>query len=119
MALAKRSSRTITIEGSDYRWAVSPGNGYMWLVVELGDQPGQRVEASFHYCDVVQADGGITRQRRSVSSSTVRAVVLHALANGWRPERGGLKPLRVDGEAVQPGRAALEPTGRHVPRQRQ
>jgi hypothetical protein len=102
MALAKRSSRTITVNGSEYRWAVSPDSGYMWLVVELADGPGQRVEASFDYHDVVQADGRVTGQRRSVSPGVVRAVVLHALANGWRPDQGGLRPLRIDGEAVRP-----------------
>jgi len=101
MALAKRSSRTITVDGSEYRWAVSPDSGYMWLVVELAAQPGQRIQASFDYHDVVQADGLITGQRRSVSPGVVRAVILHALANGWHPERHGLKPFRVDGEAVR------------------
>lgn len=100
MALSKRSSRTITVDGSVYRWAVSGDSGYMWLIVELADEPGQRVEASFGYHDVVGPGGRITRQRRSVSPGVVRAVVLHALANGWQPERGGLKALRVDGEAL-------------------
>jgi len=102
MALAKQSSRTITVDGSEYRWAVSPDSGSMWLVVELADRPGQRVEAKFEYHDVVQLDGRMTGQRRSISPGVVRAVVLHALAKGWRPGRGGLKPLRVDGEAVRP-----------------
>ncbi len=100
MALAKKSSRTIAVDGFEYRWAVSPDSGCMWLVVELADEPGQRVEAWFEYDDVVRPDGRIVGQRRSVSPGVVRAVVLHALANGWRPERGGLKPLRVDGGAV-------------------
>ncbi|MEM7627449.1 MAG: hypothetical protein AAF333_17775 [Planctomycetota bacterium] len=102
MALAKRSSRTISIDGLEYRWAVSPDSGYLCLVVERADRPGQRVEASFDYHDVVQPDGCIAGQRRSVSPGVVRAVVLHALANGWRSEAPGLKPFRVDGEAVRP-----------------
>jgi hypothetical protein len=104
MALAKRTSRTITVDGAEYRWAVSPDSGYMWLIVERAHMPGQRVQASFDYHDVVQPEGHIrhiTGQRRSVSPGVVRAVVRHALANGWRAEKGGLKPFRVDGEAVR------------------
>jgi len=102
MALAKRTSRSITVAGVEYRWAVSPDSGYMWLVVERAVEPGQRIEASFDYHDVVGPDGRMAGQRRSVSPDVVRAVVLYALANGWHPDQGGLKPLRVDGEAVRP-----------------
>jgi hypothetical protein len=102
MALAKRMSRSIMVDGVAYRWAVSPDSGYMWLVVERAANPGQRIEASFDYHDVVRPDGHMAGQRRSVSPGVVRAVVLHALANGWRPGQGGLKPLRIDGEAVRP-----------------
>ena len=107
MALANRSSRTITVDSSAYRWAVSPDSGSMWLVVELADQPGQRVEAAFDYHDVVQPGGRITAQRRSVSPGVVRAVVLHALANGWRPSQAGLQPLRVDSQAVRRAERSL------------
>lgn len=101
MALVKRSSRTITVDGSKYRWDLSPDSGCMWLIVELADKPGQRVEASFDYHDVMQSGGSITGQRHSVTPGVVRAVVLHALASGWHPNRGGLKPFCVDGEAVR------------------
>src|SRR4051794_41149136 len=102
MALAKRGSRTICVDGIAYRWAVSPDSGCMWLIVERARGPGQRVEASFDYHDVVEPDGRIVRQRRTLSPGVVRAVVLHALAKGWQPEQRGLAPLRMDGEAVQP-----------------
>ena len=102
MALAKRSSRAITITGVQYRWAVSPDSGCLWLVVERAGEPGQRLEASFEYRDIVGPDDRNAGQGRSVSPGVVRAVVLHALANGWHPEQRGLAPLRVDGEAVRP-----------------
>jgi hypothetical protein len=118
MALAKRSSRTITVDGVEYRWAVSPDSGYMWLVVERAVGSGQRVEASFDYRDIVRPDGRIIGQRQSVSPGVVRAIVLRALAIGWRPEQRGLKPLRVDSEAVRPlasPHAAMDRPGRMLP----
>jgi len=42
MALSRRSSRSITVDGVEYRWAVSPDSGYLWLIVERADAPGQR-----------------------------------------------------------------------------
>ncbi len=89
------------VSGVAYRWAVSPDSGHMWLVVERADRAGQRVEASFDYHDEVWSDGRVSGHGRSVSPGVVRAIVLHALVNGWRPEQGGLRPFRVDGEAVR------------------
>ena len=89
---------------------MSPDSGYMWLVVELAETPGQRIQASFGYLDAVSADGRMTKQGRSMSPSVVRVVVLHALANGWRPERRGLTPFRVNGDAVL-ARGADAPRG--------
>ena len=73
----------------------------MWLVIQLAEGSGQRVEAKFEYHDV-RPHGRIVEQRRSVAPGVVRAIVLHALGNGWQPEQRGLKPLRVDGEVVRP-----------------
>jgi hypothetical protein len=100
MALSKRNSRTIQIDDVEYRWAVSPDSGYMWLIVELAASPGQRIEASFDYHDEARPDGHGSAQCRSISPGVVRTVVLHALASGWRPRQRGLKALRVDGKAV-------------------
>ncbi len=49
MALAKKGSRLISIDGMIYRWVVSPDSNYMVLVVETNDEPGQRLEATFPY----------------------------------------------------------------------
>jgi len=63
---------------------------------------GQRVEATFDYREVVAPDARSARQRRSVSPGKVRAVVLHALTNGWHPEQRGHKPMRFNGESLHP-----------------
>ena len=104
MAFAKRTSRTIRVDGEEYRWVLSPDDGYMWLIVQHARSQGQRIEAHFNYHDVLtNGDWGKNLgQRRSVSPGAVRAVVLHALSKGWRSQERGLKPFRIDGEAVVP-----------------
>lgn len=106
MALASKGTRRITVEGIDYRWVVAPDDGYMFLVVELADDPGQRLEAYFGYHDVLQpAEAGASRivgQLRSVSPGVVRAVILSALGRGWQASRKGLPPFRVNAETIVP-----------------
>jgi hypothetical protein len=49
MSLARKGSRSIAVGGQKFRWAVSPDSGYMVLVAELADEPGQRLEAQVRY----------------------------------------------------------------------
>jgi hypothetical protein len=107
MALAMKGSRRITVAGTLYRWVLSPDDGYMVLVAELRDQPGQRLEAFFRYHDLYEpAEGGSLRivgQRRSVSSGVVRTIILAALARGWEPSQRGLQSFRIqDAEQLVP-----------------
>jgi hypothetical protein len=72
MALSKRNSRTIHIDGVEYRWAVSPDSGCMWLIVELAASPGQRIEALFDYHDKPPAvDNHGSMQCRSISAGAI------------------------------------------------
>jgi hypothetical protein len=107
MALAKRGTRRIAVDGVTYRWVVSPDDGYMVLVAELADDPGQRLEVLFAYHDLYEPEGGsvlrIVGQRRAVSPGVVRAVILAALGRGWQPSRRGLPAFRVhDAEQLVP-----------------
>lgn len=105
MTIPQKGSRTINIDGIKYRWTVSPDSGYMWLIVEQTEASGQRLEAYFEYHDVHESGGQtgrITGQRRSISPTIVRDIIVHALANGWKPQQRGLKPARLDGEAILP-----------------
>lgn len=58
MALAKKGSRRITVDGVLYRWVLSPDDGYMVLVTESADASGQRLEAFFRYHDARAGRGG-------------------------------------------------------------
>jgi len=102
MALSKRKSRTISVNGVKYRWALSPDSGCMWLIIEDADSPGQLVEARFDIHDAVAPDGRLSSQRACVSPGVVRTIILHALHRGWHPQQRGLKALRIDGDVVSP-----------------
>jgi hypothetical protein len=106
MGLPKKGTRRIRVEGHDYRWAVSPDSGYMVLVIEQANDPGQRLEAVFRYGDVSTDPSGHvhgTGQRRRITPAVVRQAILAGLRGGWKPAERGRKPLRIaDAEAVMP-----------------
>src|SRR4051794_31712580 len=107
MALASKGTRRITVDGVAYRWVVAPDDGYMVLVVERADDPGQRLESFFKYHDVLEpAEAGsyhVVGQLRSISPGVVRVILLAALGRGWQASRQGLPPFRIhDAEQLAP-----------------
>jgi hypothetical protein len=115
VGLAKRGTRRIVVDGVAYRWGVSPDDGYMVLVAELTDEPGQRLEAFFHYHDIYEPQGaGVLRvvgQRRAIRPGVVQVVIQAALRRGWQPSQRGLPSFRIhDAEQVAPvGEQEAEP----------
>jgi hypothetical protein len=96
MGIARKGSRTIDVNSTRFRWVVSPDSGAMILVVELAENPGQRLEARFSYDDEPDGTSGRLRQRSRITPKIVRATILAALSQGWRPEERGLPPKRLD-----------------------
>ena len=77
MALAKKGSRTITVDETLYRWLVSAQDeGGLGLVVELAALPAQRMVTWFTHGDII-------------SPSVVEWAIKSALAQGWNPEKSG------------------------------
>jgi len=94
MAIAKKGSRCIDVEGILYRWVVSPDDGYMVLLVELVSEPGQRLEACFPYHNLFDPpEAGAFKV--VVSPRVVRKIILAALVNGWQPLQRGLRSFQV------------------------
>lgn len=83
MALAKKGTREIVVEGHAYRWATSAANipDRLEIIVEHYDTPGQRLVPWLDY------PGAVT-------PSLIREVVLRGLAVGWCPREPGPE-LRV------------------------
>jgi hypothetical protein len=98
MGLPTKGSRSITLGDSAYRWVVSTHQGYLRLIVEQRDDPGQRLIGWFHHHDsyVRDAAGQWHRiaQLRSISPALVRASIALALERGWQPgKKGGVFDL--------------------------
>ncbi|HZH77795.1 MAG TPA: hypothetical protein VEY88_17345 [Archangium sp.] len=89
MALAKKGTRLMTVEGARYRWVVAPNDeSGLGIVVEAEDSPGQRM--------VTWVDHGTT-----LSPWLVREAILHALAQGWQPRaRGPERVFRFDASSI-------------------
>lgn len=44
MSLSKKKSRPITVDNTEYRWAIAPFSHHVILVVELAHAKGQKLE---------------------------------------------------------------------------
>ncbi|MFI9502894.1 hypothetical protein [Nocardia sp. NPDC052566] len=90
MALARKGTRIIVVDGQRYRWVVSPGD-LLAIVVERAEGVGQRmVTGGFEHPTVI-------------SPGLVAQAVRNALRHGWTPfergralilARGDLTPVR-------------------------
>jgi len=98
MSLSRKNSRAIDVDGTAYRWAVSPDSGYINLVVQIVSGGGQRLVVNLGgYEDPTTGSTGESTHR-SVTAADVRQVILAAIDHGWSPERpGGELYLHWDG----------------------
>jgi hypothetical protein len=102
MAMPRKGSRKITIDGRSFRWrawyADCWQDGYcipLRLVVELDAPPyGQRLRAAFRW------DGSeiVCPDEQAVTPGVVRRIIEAALQRGWRPGERGLSPFELDGQ---------------------
>ncbi|MCP5031606.1 MAG: hypothetical protein GY939_07350 [Actinomycetia bacterium] len=87
MALSRKKSRQIVVEGISYRWAVSMDSGYDVVVVQHDSGTGQRLEAQ---TSLWRRPG----EHRRITPAGVSALITYALTNGWVPDSLG-PPMRV------------------------
>ena len=90
MAIARKGSRLITVGGFEYRWAVSPDDEPgLGLVVELADNPGQRMVAWIEHGN-------------EITPRIVELAIIAALEQDWNPsERGRELRFRVEGDCCR------------------
>jgi hypothetical protein len=102
MGLAKKGSRKINVENTEYRWTVSPDDGFMVIVVEKRENPGQRLSVQIGYDDE-RSHSGVSVQRQKITPSLIRQVILKARSLGWTPtQRGKELCLRLQRDNLVP-----------------
>jgi hypothetical protein len=94
MGLPKKGTRIITVDDTEYRWVVSPSDGYLYIIIEHNDFPGQRLNAGFKYHNyyIFDKENRYSKftQRRLITPSLVKSVILLAIDKGWKPTQRGL-----------------------------
>ncbi len=90
MALSKRNSRIISVDGTDYRWAPSQDSGYYTLVVQSHDGRGRRLEVIVSRDDHVLVEKGYSVEYGDtedviLTPSLVADLIRKGLRLGWRP----------------------------------
>ncbi|MGW5608861.1 hypothetical protein ACWEWI_22680 [Streptomyces sp. NPDC003753] len=77
MALAKKGTRLITVDGCRYRWVVAPDDEPgLAIVVEDADAPGQRMVTWVQHGTVI-------------TPRLVARAIRRALGSGWTPQQHG------------------------------
>lgn len=77
MAIARKGTRSITIDATEYRWLVRLGKHHdLYRITELASTSGQILIAKL-------------RQSTIVTPWLVKKVIKYALAQGWQPQQRG------------------------------
>lgn len=101
MAIAKRGTRVIHVDGERYRWRVAPNDEPGLALVVLHDEAvGQRMAAWFDHGTII-------------SPALVAASIRDALSHhAWTPRQRG-RQLTLRCAQLPPGVGDREPAGRH------
>ncbi|WP_347219248.1 hypothetical protein [Chryseobacterium sp.] len=85
MALPKKTSRNITINGSEYRWLASGNDDIINLIITLKENSGQKLFAHFDYVTATE-NGDIWME---ITPEVVRKVIEYGILNGWKGDERG------------------------------
>lgn len=94
MALARKGSRRIAVDGLEFRWLVRRKPTYcqargwspLTFIAELADKSGARLVVALPYA---HPRNWLNLPSASVRPATVAAAIRQALSAGWQPHRPG------------------------------
>lgn len=94
MALPKKGSRRITVEGRAFRWSIRPKPTYaqgafaspMAFAVEAAERPGRALHVKLA---LPRPDNWLEQTTSPVTPSDVEKFIRRALAAGWNPQEPG------------------------------
>jgi len=98
MALPKKKSRIINIDGVQYRWLVGLNDGYNVFVAEKEHHKGQKIEVYFD-TDInkywLEFPNVENLNLKILKPKDAELIIRQALIDGWNPEEKG-RPLMFD-----------------------
>lgn len=80
MALSKKKSRPITVDGQDFRWQFYEDSGFSSVTVQFASGSGQKL--------VVQIPGP-AHIHDPVTPAIVEHLIVSSMKLGWRPMQNG------------------------------
>ncbi len=89
MALPKKGSRKIIVDGYQYSWIASGNDDWIGLIICSANVPGQKLLAQFDYHSFRFTTENSThlKQDLSITPFIVRQVIHYGINSGWIPER--------------------------------
>ncbi|QQR81230.1 MAG: hypothetical protein IPJ69_03585 [Deltaproteobacteria bacterium] len=99
MALPKKGTRKIIVDGTQYRWLgfiqskkIKMSGEIDELLIELAENPGEKIRANFTF-ELVKSHykkaGKHLQSFDRFPPYIVRQTILFALSQGWKPAAGG------------------------------
>ena|ERR1700759_1757731 len=96
MALPKKKSRTISIDGIKYRWLVGPNDGFNIFVAQKEGVDGRIIEVYFNmYTNDVESPDIDNLSLKIIKPKDSETMIRQALQLGWNPEEKG-SPIVYD-----------------------
>ena len=120
MAIPKKGSRPISVEGNEYRWLVrrkptySQANGWtpMTLAVSSANSRSSTLVATL---DTNRPDAWVASGDVAVNPRNVSAIIRRALAAGWNPAEPG-KPFQLSADVADLESAGVPPNAAQLNR---
>lgn len=85
MAISKKNSRIIEVDGCDFRWTVFQNSGWNDLTVQSDDGTGRKLIAQFAW----EVRDGSSLPNHPITPAVVAEAIQFALQNGWNPKTNG------------------------------
>jgi len=92
VTISRKNARSIIINDENFRWTVSPGSGFLILVVEHGTIKGQRIEVyvdsdiDSYWVEIPYVEN---MNLRLIKPNVVRKVIIEAIQIGWNYKEPG------------------------------
>lgn len=86
MALNKKNSRPIAVDGQDFRWSFFENSGWNDLTVQSANGAGGKLVAQFGW----EAQDDSKLPYLPMTPALVAEAIIFGLGNGWNPDINGV-----------------------------